>query len=319
MTAINYPNILLDALENGVMILDEEMHIIYWNQWLEINSDYTCEWVIGQKLSDLYPSIDQRTLQRKIRTTLSLNTPTFYDTSFSNHFITIKRHKVSTSLVSEMQLQVTISPYLLSENLVMIAVYDISDLYELKIELQNKMAEIKRLNSLLEQENERVETLAVTDPLTRLFNRYKLNDVLENMIKRKHWTQDNSFALVIVDIDFFKKVNDTYGHQVGDAVLVTIANTLRETVRIGDFIGRWGGEEFVVILPNVDEKQALLAVEKLRYHIQEAKIEEIDRGITASFGIAIYTEGDTQEELIHRADNALYLAKESGRNCVKIA
>jgi len=147
---VDYPNILLDALEHGIMIVDEAFNVVYWNQWLEINTGHDYSNMVGKSLLTFYPEIDYRTLQRKIRTTLRLNSPTFYDASLTNRFIPISRNKISSSLLSTMQLQVTISPYSIEQGMVMIAVYDISDLHELKLRLQKQMEKIAHLNSELQ-------------------------------------------------------------------------------------------------------------------------------------------------------------------------
>lgn len=317
MAAITHPNILLDALENGVMIIDEEGSIHYWNRWLEINTGHDNDEICGQKLQDLYPQIDYPTLQRKIRTTLRLNSPTFYDTTFQNRFISIKRMKISASLLPYMQLQVTISPYLNEHKMVMVSVYDISDLYELRIELQHKMAEIERLNVLLEEENKRVKTLAVTDPLTTLYNRLKFDEVFRVMLLRENWEPNNTFAIMLIDIDHFKKVNDTYGHLIGDQILVMVAEILRITLRVGDIVARWGGEEFIVLTPNVNESKALIAAEKLRSTIESMKIPNVTQ-VTASFGVTLYRKGDTQQKMLQRADEGLYQAKANGRNAIEL-
>lgn len=155
--SIQYPNILLDALEHGVMIVDEEFNVMYWNQWLEINTGHSYTEVVGQCLCKAYPELDYRTLQRKIRTTLRLNSPTFYDASLNNRFIPIKRNKVTTSMVSTMQLQVTISPYLPDQKLVMIAVVDISELHELKLRLQETIEKIAQLNLELRHDKQIID------------------------------------------------------------------------------------------------------------------------------------------------------------------
>ena len=108
MVTIPYPNILLDALEIGVMIIDERFEVRYWNQWLEVNTSITASDIIGKNLHDFYPEIDYKVFSRKIRTTLRLQSPTFYDASLHNRFIEIPRTKITTSLLKNMQLQVTI-------------------------------------------------------------------------------------------------------------------------------------------------------------------------------------------------------------------
>ena len=152
MITITYPNVLLDALEIGVMIIDETFEVRYWNQWMEINTSVRSSDIIGKNLHAFYPDIDYKVLSRKIRTTLRLQSPTFYDASLQNRFIEIPRTKITTSLLKYMQLQVTISPYDVDENLVMVSIYDISDLHELKLTLQSQMEKISELNSELHRD-----------------------------------------------------------------------------------------------------------------------------------------------------------------------
>jgi diguanylate cyclase (GGDEF)-like protein len=156
----------------------------------------------------------------------------------------------------------------------------------------------------------------VTDSLTKLYNREKFNQVCEQMLMRQHWTPTNTFGLIIVDVDHFKSVNDTYGHQVGDAVLIAIADTLTRTIRTSDILARWGGEEFVILLPDVDIEKVILVADKYRQAIEQMHIPEVGM-ITASFGVTIFSHGDTQEMMIYRADLGLYRAKKNGRNRVE--
>jgi diguanylate cyclase (GGDEF)-like protein/PAS domain S-box-containing protein len=166
-------------------------------------------------------------------------------------------------------------------------------------------------------DKKRIELLSVTDPLTKLFNRQKFNEVFELLLLRRHWKDGRSFGFIIADIDYFKKVNDTYGHQAGDMVLVSVAQIFAQTIRPGDVLARWGGEEFVFLIPDVDVEKLRYVAEKLRMAIEKIDISKIGH-VTASFGMSIYGEGDTQESLLHRADTALYLAKENGRNRVEL-
>jgi diguanylate cyclase (GGDEF)-like protein len=119
----------------------------------------------------------------------------------------------------------------------------------------------------------------------------------------------------MLDIDHFKVVNDTFGHNIGDDVLVDIADTLRVSVRNSDTAGRWGGEEFLVILPSTDLGSAGAVAEKIRAQIADAVLPTVGR-VTVSLGVAEYQAGDTEQELVARADLALYAAKEGGRNMV---
>ena len=128
--------------------------------------------------------------------------------------------------------------------------------------------------------------------------------------------RDNEMSIIILDIDFFKKVNDRYGHNVGDKVLIQVAHSLLKTLRNIDVICRWGGEEFLALLPTASLENASLLAEKLRAYIESLEIDIVG-GVTVSFGVAQVINGESMEDVIERADKALYLAKNSGRNCVR--
>ena len=126
----------------------------------------------------------------------------------------------------------------------------------------------------------------------------------------------NDMSIILLDIDFFKKVNDTYGHNAGDKVLIQISQVLLKALRNIDVVCRWGGEEFIVLLPTASLSNATILAQKLRKHIERMEIEVVG-SISASFGVSQVREGEDMKEAIDRADKALYLAKDSGRNCVK--
>jgi diguanylate cyclase (GGDEF)-like protein len=158
---------------------------------------------------------------------------------------------------------------------------------------------------------------ATTDPLTGLYNRLKFAEALAPAISRAK-RYGTPLALMLYDVDHFKQVNDTYGHQTGDSVLVELSRIVSVNIRDNDTLARWGGEEFMVLVPDVDGEMTRQAAERLRAIIGQAPFDEVG-AITCSFGVAQYVEGDTTETLIARADRALYIAKMNGRNRVELA
>jgi len=161
---------------------------------------------------------------------------------------------------------------------------------------------------------EKLQRLATVDSLTGIYNRYKTNEEIEIEIGRNK-RYDESFALAMFDIDHFKKVNDTYGHEVGDYVLQEISNIVTKEIRESDRFGRWGGEEFMLILPKLSKQEALHVSEKLRSKIEGHDFKDVGR-ITISIGVTVFEPSDTKESLLKRVDNALYKAKDEGRNRV---
>lgn len=188
----------------------------------------------------------------------------------------------------------------------------LSDRVQHQLALARDRAESARQQ--LAQANRELEVLSVTDKLTALFNRVKLDRVLTAELARAH-RYGSALSVVMLDIDHFKVVNDTFGHNIGDDVLVDIADTLRVSVRNSDTVGRWGGEEFLVILPSTDLDQAGAVAEKVRGRVADLKLPTVGQ-VTVSLGVAEYQAGDTEQQLVARADIALYAAKEGGRNRV---
>jgi len=160
----------------------------------------------------------------------------------------------------------------------------------------------------------KIRRLAEEDYLTRLYNRRKIHQIIDNEIIRSK-RYNSAFAVIMMDIDDFKNINDTHGHNTGDRALVQFATTLRQTVRESDIAGRWGGEEFLVICPETTIEGALSLAEKLRSTIENTEFAGIGK-MTASFGATGIKHGDNVRSMIHRADKALYSAKHAGKNKV---
>lgn len=167
-----------------------------------------------------------------------------------------------------------------------------------------------------------VKTKADHDGLTRIHNRQSFDERLADELKR-HQRYAHNLTLLLFDLDHFKAVNDTYGHQAGDMVLKDVGIILDESCRDTDFAARFGGEEFVVILPQTNEDQAWVLAERLRRKIEQKLFQYAGRSfqVTASIGVATLTPGslDKRDDLIRKADQALYLAKSSGRNMVCVS
>jgi diguanylate cyclase (GGDEF)-like protein len=162
-----------------------------------------------------------------------------------------------------------------------------------------------------------LERLATIDKLTGAFNRRKFDDILKVEIKRA-LRYNTPLSLVMFDIDHFKNVNDTYGHHVGDQVLVDMAQIVINTIRITDTLTRWGGEEFIVLSPGCNLAQSVEMAERLRQVISSANFP-LSGHITISLGVSEFCPEDTPDRLILRADDALYRAKNNGRNCVALS
>jgi len=184
----------------------------------------------------------------------------------------------------------------------------------------------KQIEAALRQSEETLKLLAITDPLTELYNRRHFSELAETEIS-KSLRYGRPLSLIIFDIDFFKHVNDTYGHASGDMVLRTVAKITRESLRAGDIPARYGGEEFVVLLPETTAVQAVVVAERLRRKMAATGVQagECLISITVSFGVSDYAgKPDTTSrdralsELVATADSALYMSKNDGRNRVTL-
>ncbi len=184
--------------------------------------------------------------------------------------------------------------------------------------MREELEESKKTTSDLTQLLEQVETKAMIDPLTQVFNRGTYNIEIGKMIKKFKRYKDPA-ALIIIDIDHFKKFNDDYGHKAGDAVLTLVASVIKDAVRDTDMVFRYGGEEFVVLLNKLDIKNALKVAEKVREAIESHHLKNKSTmlKVTASIGLSCFKEGDVETTIFERADKALYQGKQNGRNRVE--
>jgi diguanylate cyclase (GGDEF)-like protein len=183
--------------------------------------------------------------------------------------------------------------------------------------LREGRAALNAANTALQEKNVELERLSVTDQLTGLYNRRRMLEVLENEVHRSK-RLEHRFSVLMMDVDLFKKFNDSFGHQAGDRVLAGVAEVLRETTREIDTPARYGGEEFFAVLPEAGLDAAVEVAERIRATLASRIFE--GRRVTLSIGVAEFpTHGADGDRLIAAADDALYRAKDEGRNRVKRA
>jgi two-component system, cell cycle response regulator len=236
-------------------------------------------------------------------------------------------HQVRFTLINSMHSQYSMVGYLapIDDGFLLLCektwITDDDILKEISIinnQLANMDRELNKKNIALEKANATINKLLRSDVLTGIANRRHFIEYFEKMYAYavRH---GNPLALVMADIDFFKQTNDQYGHQAGDDVLIEFARLLQENCREEDLAARYGGEEFAVLLVQADLEQALSQAERIRAGFEMVEVGEAKVKSTASFGVAALGKAETLEEIIKRADDALYKAKNAGRNRVEVA
>jgi len=182
-------------------------------------------------------------------------------------------------------------------------------------QLNKFLRRYRRQNLQLKEAMDRIEELAITDELTKLYNRRQIIKIINDQMALAA-RGINSFSICFVDLDHFKAVNDTHGHNAGDMVLVKTSELLASSVREVDRVARFGGEEFLIVLINSPVDRSVEVAERLRRRIEQANFKDVASGlrVTISIGVTQYQPHESLDDLLKRADDAMYRAKRAGRN-----
>ncbi|MBW4933769.1 GGDEF domain-containing protein [Marinobacter sp. F4206] len=300
---------MLESVEVGLVVLDLDFRVQAWNGFMENHSGITASRIRDKVLFDVFPDIPKAWLSRKVDAVALLNTRAFTSWEQRPYLFKFRNTRPITGTEEYMFQNLTISPLSGPSGeveKVCLMVYDVTDI-----------ASSKRA---LERANEQLAKLSMTDRLTGLLNRGTWENLVDAEFERfRRYGQATS--LVMFDIDHFKKVNDSYGHLAGDEVIKHTAAVTKSGLRQSDTSGRYGGEEFGIILPETGAEGAKVICERIREHIEQSVVETSVAPIryTISMGVAQLTESpENYMQWMQQADEALYEAKEAGRNCVKV-
>lgn len=300
---------MLHTIDVGLVVLDRQYNIQIWNGFMENHSGLLPREVKGKALFEMFPEIPKEWFVRKSESVFMLKNKAFTIWEQRPYLFKFQNYRPITGTADYMYQNTTFIPLMSSTGEVThlcLIVYDVTDNAIHKKDL--------------EQANGELAILSQTDGLTQLFNRMHWESCLKSEFKR--WTRSsNPSCLVMIDIDKFKDVNDNYGHVVGDEVIRHISEKIRHHVRETDISGRYGGEEFAVLLSDTTIENAQVFAERLRLEIENSVVthNDIDLKYTVSLGIAEVDESiKSYEAWIECADAALYRSKESGRNQVTL-
>ncbi|WP_447592082.1 diguanylate cyclase [Aquipseudomonas campi] len=300
---------IVQSIDVGVVVLDRDYRVEVWNSFMENRSGRRPEDALQKSFFSLFPEVEERWFRHKVESVVTLGTPAFTIWEQRPYLVRFKNYQPITGQEDFMYQNTTILPLQATNSQiehVCLIIYDVTDVAVNKHQLESANNQLKHLSR--------------TDRLTGLNNRGHWEEELKREYSR-HLRYGNTAALVIFDIDHFKKVNDTYGHQAGDRVIQTVADVVRHEIRDTDIAGRYGGEEFVILLPDSGLEKARLFAERLRVAIEEQRVSHDGHVIpfTISLGIAEMTPDCTDhKQLIERADHALYNSKRNGRNQVSV-
>jgi diguanylate cyclase len=288
---------IFDTVNFGLVVLDRDIKIQYWNRWMAMHSGIPSNQIIGEPLFDFFPHLSTPSFNKNCKAVLSFGNFAFFAQKLHRFLFPFKPDSSFGYHFDLMQQSCTMGPLRSEDNSISGIFLIVQDVTELAT-YEQKLIEMN-----------------IKDALTGIYNRRYLESRLKEECDRQQ-RYSRPLSLIMIDIDFFKKVNDTYGHQCGDLILQSVAAKAASVIRKTDFIARYGGEEFCCLLPETNADAAETVAENLRIHIEEMEnsFENSSIKVTISLGISDFVTEDTPDTLLKRADDALYQAKHTGRN-----
>ncbi|RZF31589.1 sensor domain-containing diguanylate cyclase [Paraburkholderia sp. UYCP14C] len=298
-------DLVVERVGFGIFVLDRELNVLMWNRFMQDHSGLSAEQVVGRSIYQNFPELPRVWLSRKIESVFQLGSFAFSSWEQRPYLFKFDHDRPITGGVDFMQQDCTFMPLMRGREVVAVCV-TISDVTHVSIMQREREEAVAKL-----------QEYANRDGLTGIANRRFFEVRLRDEFTR--WQRyGGDMSMLLFDLDHFKKINDQFGHGVGDTVLRVMAQRVAGVVRAQDTFGRFGGEEFALLLPCTPLDDAMLVAEKIRRVIEETPVELIGTSVpvTASLGGASAREGvPAYDVLINEADAALYSAKRQGRNC----
>jgi diguanylate cyclase (GGDEF)-like protein len=291
---------ILDTVNIGLVVLDRELTVRYWNRWMESHSGISSQEIIGASIFNFFPTLNNQKFLRGCKSVLAFGNFSFFSQKLHHFLFPFKPDSSFESRFKQMQQSCSMGPLRGEDNSITALYLTVQDMTE-----------------LASYEHRLLET-NMKDGLTGVYNRRFLEKRLNEEFER-HARYSRKFSIIMFDIDFFKKVNDTHGHLCGDFILKSVSTKIASMIRKTDFLARYGGEEFCCLLPETDLGSAVILAERFRKEIAEQRnvFQDTSVSVTISLGVSeMKKEYGSTEALIKNADEALYTAKRTGRNRV---
>ncbi|PKH00034.1 sensor domain-containing diguanylate cyclase [Paraglaciecola sp. MB-3u-78] len=310
LAEMHWKHDLLGSIEVGIVVLDKEFNVQVWNQFMENHSSIVPGMIQNKNVFEFFPEIDREWFTRKAAPAFSLKSPVFIIWEQRPYLFHFNCNRPITSKANHMYQNITIFPLASltgKVDQVCLVIYDVTDEAVSRLGMQSLNRQLQKVSQI--------------DGLTGLYNRRFWEEQFVMEYKRDMRSESPS-ALIMLDIDNLKKVNDTYGHPAGDEVIKALAGIIKKTIRETDIAGRYDGEEFSVILPDTPVANVEFVAERIRRLVEKYIVvyDEINISFTVSIGISGFkhTYKDSTQWL-DMADKALYQAKAAGKNQVLLA
>lgn len=291
---------IFDMVNLGIAVLDKELKVKEWNRWLELHTKIPADGIVGTSILDHFPNLNEKWFLKNCRAVLQFGNFAFFSQKLHRYTLPMKPVHHLDPAFEYMQQNCTLGP------------------------LRNEANEVKYIYMIIQDATEvaayetKLLEMSVRDSLTEVYNRRYFELKLKEEVER-HQRYGCSLSLIMIDIDFFKQINDTHGHQAGDQVLMEVATLFTDRLRSVDTVARYGGEEFCLLLPETPKESATLVAEDLRKIIENNTFSYQGAAIdvTVSLGVIdVCGKGIRLDDVLKQVDDALYSAKENGRNTV---
>lgn len=297
-------DLVVERVGFGIFVLDRDMNVLMWNRFMQDHSGRAADEVIGRSLFDSFPDLPRAWLTRKVESVFQLGSFAFSSWEQRPYLFRFDHDRPITGGVDYMQQDCTFMPLMRDREVIAVCV-TISDVTNVSVMQREREEAVAQLREVADR-----------DGLTGIANRRYFESRLADEFAR--WQRyGGEFSVLLFDLDHFKKINDQFGHVAGDTVLRVMAQRVADVVRQQDLFGRFGGEEFALLLPCTPLGDALLVAEKIRCTIgdEPVEVQGVVVTVTASVGAAAARPGTPgYESIVSEADAALYRAKRQGRN-----